>query len=346
MTHKNPLSIATASAIVLVLGAGTGAAQQLNIYGWAGELPDEVIEAFEDETGIRVILDTFDSNEAMIARLDAGATGYDMVNPSQYAVQILIARGFLKELDHDRIEGYDNIAENFRQVSYDPGNRFALPYLWGTTGLAYNASCVDEPVTSWAALWDERFSGRIYMLDNMLAAYIAGLQVNGFSANSSDEAEIAQATESLIAQRPILAGYNSTNFADLVASGEACLVQSWSGSVLQAMETNPDVRFVLPEEGGTMWIDSYAILADAQNVDEAYTFLSFLTRPEVAAEVTERTSVATTLLMARDLLPAEIAENSAIFPDDEVLANADFILDVGEAMRFYQDGWTRVRAGQ
>ena len=231
-------------------------------------------------------------------------------------------------------------------MSYDPGNVYSIPYVWGTTGLAYNKTCVTEPVTSWSALFDEKYAGRIYMLDNMLAAYIAGLQINGFSANTSDPAEIAKATETLIEQKAILAGYNATNFADLVSSGEACLVQSWSGSVLQAIETNPDVVYVLPEEGGTMWIDGYSILADATNVDEAYQFLSYILRPEVAAKTTMLTKIATVVPEARALLPEEIAQNSAIFPDEETIANADFILDLGEAMKFYQDGWTQVKAAQ
>lgn len=344
---KTQSPIAAALAALLAAGlSGPAAAQSLNLYGWANELPDEIIADFEDETGITVTFDTFDSNEAMIARLEAGATGYDVVNPSQYAVQILAGRGLIQTLDHGRIETYENIAPTFRTVSYDPGNVYSIPYFWGTTGLAYNKSCVEEPVTSWQALFDEKYAGRVYMLDNMLAAYIAGLQINGFSANSDVEAEIEQATETLIEQKSMLAGYNSTNFADLVASGEACLVQSWSGSVLQAMQTNPDVVYVLPEEGGTMWIDGFAILEDAENIDEAYQFMSFLLRPDVAAKATQLSSIATTVEGARALLPEEMANNSAIYPSEEAIANADFILDVGDAMKFYQDGWTRVKAAQ
>ena len=184
------------------------------------------------------------------------------------------------------------------------------------------------------------------MLDNMLAAYIPGLQINGFSANTSDPAEIEKATETLIAQKPMLAGYNSTNFADLVSSGEACIVQSWSSSVLQAIESNPDVVYVLPEEGGTMWIDGYAILSDAPNPDAAYKFLSYILRPEVAAKTTELTKTATVVAEAKALLPEAIANNSAIFPSEETIAKADFILDLGDAMKFYQDGWTKVKAAQ
>jgi spermidine/putrescine transport system substrate-binding protein len=341
---KQRLSLGLAASALALFAALPALAEELRIYGWAGEMPDEVLADFEAETGIEVTFDTFDSNESMIAKLDAGGSGYDLVNPSQYAVQILVNRGKLVELDHAKIGTYDKIGPTFKDVSYDPGNKYSIPYVWGTTGLAYNKTCVDEPITSWKSLFDEKYKGRVYMLDNMLAAYIAGLQVNGFSANTSDPAEIEKATETLIAQKPLLAGYNSTNFADLVSSGEACIVQSWSSSVLQAIVDNPDVVYVLPEEGGTMWIDGYSILTDAPNPEAAYKFLSYILRPEVAAKTTELTKTATVVPESKALLPKEVGENPAVFPDEATIANADFILDLGDAMKFYQDGWTKVKA--
>lgn len=335
-----------AGGLALTLSATSSLADQVNIYGWADEYPQKTLDAFTEETGIEVIFDTFDSNETLIAKLEAGASGYDLLGPSQYAVQILAKKDLIVEVDHSKIANYKNIKPVFQNVSYDPGLKWHIPVFWGTTGLAYNKSCVKEPVTSWTALWDKKYEGRIYMLDNMLAAYIAGLQVNGFSANSSDKAEIEQATQSLLEQKPILAGYNSTNFADLISSGEACLVESWSGSVIGAMNSNPDVVFVLPDEGGTMWIDGLAIAKDAPNLENAYKFISYILQPEVAAEMTELSSVATTVEGSKELLPPAVANNTAIFPPDDKLANADFILDVGEAMKYYQDGWTKVKAAQ
>ena len=210
-------SFATALAVGVTVAVGASAlgsadarAESLNIYAWSGELPQEIVDDFAKETGIDVTMDTFDSNESLIAKLEAGAAGYDIVNPSQYAVQILAKKGLIEELDHGKIPNRGNLSEVFQNISYDPGNKYSVPYVWGTTGLAYNSECVKEPVTSWKALWDEKYAGRIYMLDNMLAAYIAGLQVNGFKANTTNPDEIAKATDSLIEQKKILAGYNST----------------------------------------------------------------------------------------------------------------------------------------
>jgi spermidine/putrescine transport system substrate-binding protein len=340
------VSVFCLTVAAFALPAFTASAEDLHIYAWADELPDAIIQDFQKETGVEVTVDTFDSNESLIAKLEAGATGYDLVNPSQYAVQILAKKNLVVELDHSKITNIGNISSVFQNVSYDPGNKYSVPYIWGTTGLAYNLECTKEPVTSWKAFWDEKYKGRVYMLDNMLAAYIAALQYNGFDANSSNPDEINKATESLIAQKPLLAGYNSTNFADLVASGEACLVESWSGSVISVMKDNPNVQYVIPDEGGTMWIDGYSIPQGAPNVETAYKFLNYLLQPEVAAKVTTLTSIASVVEKSKALLPADIANNAAIFPPEEKLKNADFILDTGDAMKHYQDGWTKVKAAQ
>lgn len=334
-----------ASAILVAFVSSTSAAE-LNIYAWSGEVPQEVIDDFSKETGIAVTLDTYDSNETMLAKLSAGASGYDLVEPTQYAVQVLSKQGQLQELDHGRIPNIGNLGASFKEVSYDPGQKWSVPYLWGTTGMAYNEDCVKTPPTSWKALWDPQYAGRIYMLDNMLAAYIVGLQVHGFHSGSTDPVEIEKATRSLIEQKKVLGGYNSTNFAELLASGEACLAEAWSGPIAQAMATNTKIKYVLPDEGGTMWIDGFSIPKSAKNVDEAYKFIDYVMRPDVAAKVSLLSKSATVIDEAKKLLPPEIVENQAIYTPEDKLKKADFDLDRGEATRFYQDGWTKVKTAQ
>lgn len=337
-----PCILCVVALLLGACGSGEEETKELNIFAWSDEVPAELVEEFEAETGISVTIDTFDSNESLIAKLEAGASGYDVITPSQYAVQILGRRGLLMELDHSRLENFENISDVFNDPVYDPGLQYSIPYFWGTTGLAYNDECVEEEITSWEALWDPQYEGRIYMLDNMLAAYIPALQINGFSANSSDPEEIEIATQTLIDQKPLLAGYNSTNFAELVSSGEACVVEAWSGSI--GVLDNPHVHYVLPDEGGTMWVDSFAVVADAPHVDAAYQWLDFMLQGEVAAKATELSGMATANNAAREFMDPAIAENEAVYPPDERLANCDFILDVGEAMQYYQDGWTEVKA--
>ncbi len=188
---KNLKTLLT-TASILAFASGASAAE-LNIYAWSGELPQEIVDDFAKETGITVTFDTYDSNETMMAKLSAGATGYDLIEPSQYTVQVLAKQGLLLELDHAKIPNIDNLGVPFKNVSFDPGQKWSVPYIWGTTGFAYNEDCVKTPPTSWKALWDPQYEGRIYMLDNMLAAYIAGLQVNGFHAGTTNPEEIEKA---------------------------------------------------------------------------------------------------------------------------------------------------------
>ena len=314
---------------------------ELNILTWASQPPAEIIVAFELETGIDVIKDTFDSNEALLAKLEAGATGYDIVNPSQYAVTLLIKGELLEALDKTRVPNYLNVMKAFEGMVYDPGLTYSLPFIWGTTGFVYNDTCVTEPITSWTALWDEKYVGRIYMLDNMLAAYIAGLQINGFHAGTTNQDEIAVATQSLVEQKPLLGGYDSKTYAQLVAAGDACIAQAWSGSAIKMASENPHVHYVLPEEGGTMWVDSFAILKSAPNKAAAYAFLDYLLRPDVAAKVTELLGAPTPNEAAKSLMNPELV---ALFPTGDQLAKTDMILDVSSAMQYYQDGWTLIKA--
>jgi spermidine/putrescine transport system substrate-binding protein len=334
------------ASVSLIAFASGASAAELNIYAWSGEVPQEIVDDFAKETGITVTFDTYDSNETMMAKLSAGASGYDLIEPSQYTVQVLAKQGLLKELDHAKIPNLGNLGTPFKDVSYDPGQKWSVPYIWGTTGFAYNEDCVKTPPTSWKALWDPQYEGRIYMLDNMLAAYIAGLQVNGFDAGTIKPEEIEKATQSLIEQKKVLGGYNSTNYGDLVASGEACIVQGWNGSVAQVMATNPKVKYVVPDEGGSMWIDGFAIPSSAKNVEEAYKFIDYIMRPDVAAKAANLSKSATVIDKAKELLPKDVVENTAIYPPEDKLMKADFILDVGDATKLYQDGWTKVKTAQ
>ncbi|MEU4224691.1 spermidine/putrescine ABC transporter substrate-binding protein [Nonomuraea sp. NPDC026600] len=324
---------------------GGGGGKALNVYAWADEIPKSVVEGFEKETGIKVTLDTFDSNETMTAKLSAGAAAYDLVEPSQYSVQQLIGQQLIQPLDQSRITGLDNLAPKFRNPSYDPGNKYSVPWIWGTTGLAYNDKCMAS-ATSWKVLFDQRYKGKIYMLDNMLAAYIAGLQVNGFRATTTDKAQIEKATETLLAQKPLLAGYNSTNYPQLLSTGQACAAQAWSGTAMaKVVQSNPNVHYVIPEEGGSIWTDGIALTKGAKNTDAAYKFINYLLRPEVAAKATDDGSSASANQAAREhIKDTKALKNPAVYAPDADITKADFLLDPGTAMQYFQQGWTKVKA--
>ncbi|MEU6607100.1 spermidine/putrescine ABC transporter substrate-binding protein [Streptomyces shenzhenensis] len=326
-------------------GSSSGGGKELHVYAWAGEIPDSVVKGFEKETGIKVTVDTFDSNETMTAKLSSGSSGYDLVEPSQYTVQQLIGQNLIQPLDHSKIEGLGNLAPKFRTATYDAGNKYSVPWIWGTTGFAYNDTCI-KSATSWKTLFDAKYKGKLYMLDNMLAAYIAGLQVTGHRATSTDKDEIAQATEALQQQKKVLAGYNSTNYPQLLSTGQACAAEAWSGTAMaKVVASDPHVHYVIPEEGGSIWTDGIAIPKGAKNVTSAYKFINYLLRPEVAAKATDDGSSASANQAARKLIKNKAAlENTAIYAPDEAIAKADFLLDPGTAMQYFQQGWTKVKA--
>ncbi|MFE5857322.1 PotD/PotF family extracellular solute-binding protein [Streptomyces sp. NPDC056500] len=344
-------SIATVTALVATGCGGSdsdaagGGGKELNIYAWAGEIPETVVQKFEKETGIKVTLDTFDSNETMTAKLSSGSAAYDLIEPSQYSVQQLIGQKLIQPLDHARIQGLDNLAEKFRDPSYDKGNKYSIPWIWGTTGFAYNDKCISS-ATSWKTLFDKKYKGKVYMLDNMLAAYIAGLQVTGSRATTTDEGEIKKATEALTEQKKMLAGYNSTNYPQLLSTGQACAAEAWSGTAMaKVVAANPNVHYVIPEEGGSIWTDGLSIPKGAKNTDAAYQFINYLLKPEIAAMATDDGGSASANAKARDFIKdKKTLDNPAIYASDESIANADFLLDPGQAMKHFQQGWTKVKA--
>lgn len=338
-----PLAVSGCSSA----GGGEDSAKELNVYSWAGEIPQTVFDAFTKETGIKVKVDNFDSNETMIAKLAAGNTGYDIVEPSQYAVQQLVGQQLLEKLDYSKLKGMENIAEKFTNPSYDPDNAYAIPWVWGTTGILYNSKCTGgEEIDSWKQLFDEKWQGKVNMLDNMLAAYIAGLQVNGYKADSTDKAEIAKATESLIAQKKIVSGYNSTNYGQLVANGDVCMSEAWGGTTTaEVVKKNEDVHYVLPKEGGTLWVDGLSIAKGAPHKDAAYEFLNFILRPDIAAMATNDGGLASpNSAAAEHVTDKSLLENAAVYAPEEQIEKADFIVDPGKAMSYYQEGWTKVKA--
>ncbi|MFE2492514.1 PotD/PotF family extracellular solute-binding protein [Streptomyces scopuliridis] len=345
LTATALLATACGGSADTAAGSSSGGGKTLNIYAWAGEIPDTVVKGFEKETGIKVTVDTFDSNETMTAKLSSGASAYDLVEPSQYTVQQLIGQQLIQKLDHSKIEGLNNLAPKFRDPGYDKGNQYSVPWIWGTTGFAYNDKCIPS-ATSWKTLFDAKYRGKLYMLDNMLASYIAGLQVSGYRATSTDKDEIATATAALQKQKKILAGYNSTNYAQLLSTGQACAAEAWSGTAMaKVVQSNPHVHYVIPTEGGSIWTDGLAVTKNAKNTTSAYAFINYLLRPEVAALATDDGSSASTNQAARKHIKDTAAlENPAIYAPDAAIAKSDFLLDPGTAMQYFQQGWTKIKA--
>ncbi|HTQ81031.1 MAG TPA: spermidine/putrescine ABC transporter substrate-binding protein, partial [Thermoanaerobaculia bacterium] len=250
-------------------GAGAPGTRQVNVYIWTSYLPDEVVAAFEKRTGIHVNVDTYASNEALLDKVQSGVADYDVVVPSDYMLKILVPQGLLHPLEHARLPRLKNLDPRFLNQKYDPGNGYSVPYLWGTTGIGFAKKI--GTIDSWQALFEPRFAGRILMLDDMREAFGAALRLLGRSINERDPAVLRKAAEMLKAQKRLVRTYNSADFANLLATGDVDLAQGWNGELAKVVAKEPGrLAYIVPKEGGTLWIDNLAVPKSARHVEEAY----------------------------------------------------------------------------
>jgi len=315
----------------------------LNVYIWSNYIAPETIRKFEQRHRVRVNLDLYDTNEAMLAKVQSGNVDYDVLCPSNYAIQSLVAQGLLRPLDRSALPHFANVDPAFLGRDHDPANRFSVPYFWGTTGIAYRRSKVGT-VDSWAALWDPRHRGRVLMLDDTREAFGAALKRMGRSLNTTDPAVLALAQEMLLAQKPLVRAYNSSNFEDVLLSGDVWLAQGWNGQFARAIEQDPDIAYVIPKEGSSLFLDSLVIPAKAPHPELAHAFIDFTLEAEVAAEIAATMRYSTTNAAATALLPLALRANPAIFPPADALARTELIEDVGDATPLYDRLWTEVKS--
>ena len=321
------------------------AERRLNIYIWTNYLPQDVVADFEKRTGIDVRVDTYDSNETILAKLQSGVADYDLVVPSDYMLKVMIPQKLLREIDRARLPGFANLDRRFLDQRFDPGNRHSLPYLWGTTGIGYDKSKVVAPIDSWKALFDERHAGRVLMLDDAREAFGAALKLMGRSINETDPAVLRQAAEMLKRQKRLVRTYNSSDFANLLAAGDVDVAQGWNGELAEVVAASQSrLAYVVPKEGGTLWIDSLAIPASARNIDEVHEFLQFVLEPEIAARIVNGVHYAGANQAALPKIDAAIRDDPAIYPPQEVLDRCEFIEDLGETTQLLDELWTEVKA--
>jgi spermidine/putrescine-binding protein len=342
------LLVLLALAMALACGGGPGDAREarrLNVYIWTNYLPAAVVSDFQRRSGIRVEVDTYSSNEALLEKLQSGVADYDLVVPSDYMLQAMVAQRLLRPLDRRRLPGFANLEPRLLDRKFDPGNRFSLPYLWGTTGIGYDRQKVGGPVDSWRALFDPRYAGRILMLDDMREAFGAALLLDGRSINERDPAALRRAADRLRAQKPLVRTYNSSEFASLLAAGDVDLAQGWNGELAKVVaQDRRRFAYVVPREGSTLWIDSLAVPATARHLDAAYAFLAYLLEPPVAARVVDGVRYASANRAARPLVDPAIRDDPAVYPPPAVLDRCELIEDLGALTPLLDQLWTEVKA--
>ncbi len=322
---------------------------EVYVFNWGEYIDPETISMFEDETGIKVVYEEYETNEIMYPKVQAGSSVYDVICPSDYMVAKMQQNDLLQELNFENMPNAKaNIGEQYykQATEFDPDNKYFVPYCWGTVGILYNKTMVDEPVNSWSILWNEKYSDNILMQDSVRDAFMVALKLNGHSMNTLNEAELETAKQALIDQKPLVQAYVVDEVRDKMIGGEAALGVIYSGEAIYTQRENPDLEYVVPEEGTNVWIDGWVIPKNAQNVSNAEKFIDFMCRPDIALMNFEYITYSTPNTAARELIEDEEIRNSSIaFPDLSQYENLESFSYLGEeGDELYNNLWKEVKS--
>ena len=321
---------------------------KLVVYNWGEYIDPEVLTIFEEETGINVVYEEFETNEILYPKVSSGAIAYDVVCPSDYMIQRMIENDLLTEINFDNIPNIKNIGKQYMEQSrqFDPENKYSVPYCWGTVGILYNKTMVDEPVDSWSILWNPKYKDNILMQDSVRDAFGATLKYLGYSLNSTDLDELTEAKNLLIEQKPLVQAYVIDQVRDKMIGNEAALGVIYSGEAIYTQKENPNLEYVIPKEGSNIWIDSWVIPKNAEHKENAEKFINFLCRPDIALMNFEYITYSTPNEAARELIEDESIRNSEIaFPDLSKYDNLETFQYLGtEADQVYGDLWNKVKS--
>jgi spermidine/putrescine transport system substrate-binding protein len=317
----------------------SGLEPELNIYNWFDYIGPETIAGFEQEFGVRVNYDTYESNEEMLGKLMAGATGYDLVVPTGYQLPLLRDRGLIARLDRSRLTNWDNLMPLFQSTPADPGGEYGVPYQWGITGIAYRADLLPSAPDSWGAFLDGLGSGKATMLDDGREVLGAMLRYRGHSLNSTDPAELAGARADAITAKAHLLAFMTLALKGQLASGDVAMAQCWNGDARQAQRENSSIAFVLPREGSLIFNDYMVRLADAPHPAAATAFLDYILRPDIGAAISEETGYGTPNRAAQERMRDPIP-----YPSPDELARLEYQRDLGPATGLWDRTWTEVKA--
>ena len=298
----------------------SGEQQQLFLFNWGNYIDPELIKEFEAETGIQVVYETFDSNDAMEAKLKQGGTRYDIVFPSESSITKLVNQNLLQKLDHSKIKGLENISPFLLNSPVDNGNQYTIPYFWGTVGIMVNTKYIDpESIQTWSDLWKEDFKNKVLVLDGNREALGMALQSLGYSLNSKNENELHAAEVKLKELKPNVRAVLNEEIKTMMKLEEAPIGMGYSGDAAAVAEENPNVQYILPKDGSAVWTDNFAIAHTAVNVEGAYAFINFMLRPENAARNAAYVGYSTPNEKAKELMDPEITSDETFYPSEEII---------------------------
>ncbi len=333
-------------ALTLFLPVCALADEVVNVFNWVDYIDEDVIKQFEEETGIKVNYMSFTTNEDMMVQVEASPSAFDVCFPSEYIVERMLEKGLLAELNYDNIPNAKYLLDNLRNPSYDADNAHSMPYMWGTVGILYNTTMVDEPVDSWGILWDEKYVNNVFMLDSIRDSMGITLRYLGYSMNTRDILALEAAKDKLIEQKQagIVKAYQVDETKDKMVMNEAALAVMWSGDAQYAIDLNPDLAYAIPKEGSNVWVDCMVIPKDAKNKENAEKFIDFLCRPDIAQKNCETIWYSSPNSGAIELMGEEYTSNSVMNPAAEDLANCEYFNDIDSSfLAVYNALWAEVR---
>jgi len=323
----------------------------LNVYNWGQYISDgsddsvDILSAFEELTGIQVNYTTFDSNESLYAKLKSGGASYDIIIPSDYMIGKLINEGMLAELNFDNIPNMKNIGEEYLGWGFDPENRYSVPYTWGTTGIIYNTTMVEEAPTSWSALWDVQYTNNVLMFNNSRDAYAIAARKIGLSLNPQTVEEVAQTMEELKAQKTVVQAYVMDEIFDKMTGGEAALAPYYAGDALTMMEDNPDLGFVHPEEGVNFFVDSLCIPANAKNKEAAEIFINYICETSVGVANCDYIGYSTPITAVWEQLDDELKYSPVAYPGEDVMEKSEVFVTLPDEVNAALDAqWSEMKS--
>jgi putrescine transport system substrate-binding protein len=360
------LVVAVACAAIVPAAAQTKGERVVNVYNWSDYIAPTVVEDFSKESGIKVRYDTFDSNDTLETKLLAGKSGYDVVVPTAYFLERQIKAGVFQKLDKARLPNLANLWPEISQrlATYDPGNQYAVNYMWGTTGIGYNARKARDvlgpngTIDSWDIVFKPENLAKfkdcgVHFLDSSDDILAAALHYLGLDPNSSNEADLQKAADLVTKIRPYVRKFHSSEYLNSLASGEICLVVGFSGDIKQSQKraaeakNGVEIAYAIPKEGAQLWFDNLAIPRDAKNVAEANEFINYLQRPEVAAKNTNFISYANGNLASQKFIDKAILDDKTIYPDEATMRQLYTIsAHDPKTQRLMNRLWTRIKTGR
>lgn len=323
----------------------------LNVYNWGLYIADgtddsmDVIQEFEDLTGINVVYNTYDTNENLYAKLKTGGANYDVIIPSDYMIGKMIKEDMLEPLNFDNIPNYALIGSQYKDMPYDPQNAYSVPYTWGVVGIIYNTTMVDGTVDSWDIMWDEAYKGQILMFNNSRDAFAIAAKKAGLSMNPTTVEDVKTTAELLKKQKPLVQSYVMDEIFDKMEGGEAAIAPYYAGDAITMIDENPDLAFAIPKEGTNYFVDAMCIPKGCKNKEAAEMFINFMCETQVALANNEFIGYSTPQTEAAKLLPEELQNSPIAYPDEAVLANTETMVVLSDEINAAMDKeWSNIRS--